>query len=234
MLPAPDTIHACPHCGHNAYRSSFLSGNTFSSRLWSDGYLQAPMLDDAVQVTRCTNCKATYWVQDAPVLERVPYGFFNKYSRTQQESRNFALSEQQALQDDPAPSRPVPPKMEHLDQRGHLEALKELALAPHKDREAYLRLRIWWAHNQPFRNALKPATPTEDAESLANLHGLLALLETSTEKGILLSAGALAALGRYGDARAILAELYAEGFSEEKKRFMQALKAEEGWLVALR
>jgi hypothetical protein len=69
---------------------------------------------------------------------------------------------------------------------------------------------------------------------LANLHGLLALLETSTEKGILLSAGALAALGRFGDARAILAELYAEGFSEEKKRFMQALKAEEGWLVALR
>jgi hypothetical protein len=44
----------------------------------------------------------------------------------------------------------------------------------------------------------------------------------------------LAALGRFGDARAILAELYAEGFSEEKKRFMQALKAEAGWLVALR
>lgn len=232
MLPAPDTIHACPQCGHNAYRSSFLSGNTFSSRLWFDGYLQAPMLGDAVQVTRCANCKATYWVQDAPVLERVPYGSFNQYSRTQQESRSFALSEQQAVQDDPAPSRP--PKMEHLDQGGHLEALKELALAPDKDREAYLRLRIWWAHNQPYRDALKPTTPTEDAASIANLHGLLALLETSTEKGILLSAGVLAALGRYGDARAILAELNPARLSEEKKCFMQALKAEEGWLVALR
>lgn len=81
------------------------------------------MLDDAVQVTRCANCKATYWVQDAPVLERVPYGSFNQYSR---------------------------------------------------------------------------------------------------------------ALGRYGDAPAILAELNPARLSEEKKCFMQALKAEEGWLVALR
>jgi hypothetical protein len=44
----------------------------------------------------------------------------------------------------------------------------------------------------------------------------------------------LAALGRFGDARAILAELNVVEFSEEKKRFMQALEAEAGWLVALR
>ncbi len=234
MLPGPETVHACPQCQHQAYRRNFSSGNTFSSRLWSDGFLQAPMMGDTVQVTRCTNCKAIYWVKDAPVMEKVPYGFFNRSSTVQEESRSLPISGQQAVKEAPAPARSAPPKMEHLDPIDYLEALKELALAPDKDREGYLRLRIWWAHNQPYRDALKPTTPTEDAASIANLHGLLALLETSTDKGILLSAAALAALGRFGDARAILAELYAEGFSEEKKRFMQALEAEAGWLVALR
>lgn len=57
---------------------------------------------------------------------------------------------------------------------------------------------------------------------------------TSTPKTGCFSAAVLAALGRFGDARAILAELNVVEFSEEKKRFMQALEAEAGWLVALR
>lgn len=188
------------------------------------------MMGDTVQVTRCTNCKAIYWVEDAPVLREVPYGSFAHKARKR---RWYSFINLKSIMAATAPS-PTPPAMERLVSDDYHEALKALSVAPDKDREGYLRLRIWWTHNQPYRDALKPTTPTEDAASIANLHGLLALLETSTEKGILLSAAALAALGRFGDARAILAKLNVAGFREEKKRFMQALEAEKGWLVALR
>ena len=41
-------------------------------------------------------------------------------------------------------------------------------------------------------------------------------------------------LGRFGDARAILAALGTEGFEEETMRFMKVLEGEVGWLVSLR
>ena len=104
----------------------------------------------------------------------------------------------------------------------------------HRGLDHYLRLRIWWTHNQPFRTGQKPTTPTEDASSVENLHGLLPLLDTSTENGKLLTTGALAALGRFGDARAILAGMEREGLEEEMIRFAKVLEGEAGWLAALR
>jgi len=110
MLPGPETVHACPQCQHHAYRRSFISGNTFSSRLWSDGFLQARMMGDTVQVTRCTNCKAIYWVEDAPVLREVPYGSFAHKARKR---RWYSFINLKSIMAATAPS-PTPPAMEHL------------------------------------------------------------------------------------------------------------------------
>jgi len=65
--PGPDHFFSCPHCKAVLRRWTIGSGNTFGSTLWSDGYLDAPMLPRAVQATRCPSCAKVFFVEDADV-----------------------------------------------------------------------------------------------------------------------------------------------------------------------
>jgi len=130
MLPGPDQIIACPQCGHLARRPTLSSGNTFHSVQWSDGRLEAPMLPEYPDLTRCRGCRALYWIRDARQVGEVDCWH---------EDIEDAPQEWQVA--------------ERVDEPGldeYADAL-EAQMATDRDDELFLRIRYWWLFNDPQR-----------------------------------------------------------------------------------
>src|SRR4051794_1393262 len=69
--PGPDLVIACPKCSAPARMPGPRSGNTFGAQLWTDGFLDGPMLASTPPVTICHACKQLYWLFDAPQLGEI-------------------------------------------------------------------------------------------------------------------------------------------------------------------
>ncbi len=130
MLPGPDQIVACPHCGALMRQHSLTSGNTAGAVLWSDGKQEAPMLPEFPAVTRCHGCSKFFWVQDAPVRGEIP----------------FLASELDKI----PPAWTGAPVVAALTRDEYIEAF-DAHLARTPEQERYLLLHYWWAVNDPIR-----------------------------------------------------------------------------------
>jgi hypothetical protein len=64
MIPGPDLIYKCPHCGNFLKNSSLLSGNTFCALLYSDGKQVARMLPEFPNLTKCKKCDSIFWLSE--------------------------------------------------------------------------------------------------------------------------------------------------------------------------
>lgn len=192
------------------------------SAQWSDGYLDAPMMPDSVNVTRCANCHAIYWVEDAPCVGDIPETRYE--NREVLVKRKWWFGHRKDIDREVivSPLRQLP-EMVHLDTPGLLEALGRLPLNPGENREEYIRMRIRWAYNHRFRsepNALP--TAEEEAENKMNLEKLLSLVDPEGDQGKFKSAGLLLELGRFGDARAIVSGIAEERLFRFRDSYMQA------------
>jgi hypothetical protein len=152
MLPGPDEIIACPHCGFLARQHTLLSGNTFGAIFWTDGKMLAPMLPEFPAITRCARCTRVYWIEDAQVIgeerdgETVPEEW-----KHAQVVRTLTLDEfREAIQ---------------------------MGLGTNTERECYLRLHYWWARNDPLREETTTRIPHNysdwERENFARLQELL-------------------------------------------------------------
>jgi len=168
----PEAIF-CPHCDGEMLNYVGISGNTIGATLWTDGFLDAPMLQPYVRAIRCPHCSKAFFRDDA---------------RSSGISREDSLAEG----DDAVPGV----------YDGGLSAYREL-LGKTDDRERmhYLRIRIWHAQNDKVRKAhgkalrerrrarfggasddtdaappLKVEVPVANASFQANLRALLELL----------------------------------------------------------
>ncbi len=130
MLPGPDQIVACPHCGALMRHHSLASGNAAGAVLWSDGKQEAPMLSEFPAVTRCYGCRAFFWIQDAPVRGEIP----------------FLASELDKIPAEWAGA----PLVTVLARDEYVEAF-DARLAHTPEQERYLLLHYWWAVNDPIR-----------------------------------------------------------------------------------
>jgi hypothetical protein len=65
MLPGPDVTVACPACGAFANVPTLRSGNTFGTRVWTDGKHLSPMLPEIPPVVECGSCHAVYFLAAA-------------------------------------------------------------------------------------------------------------------------------------------------------------------------
>lgn len=189
--PGPDLFFACPHCKTVLRRWSIGSGNTFGSTLWSDGYLDAPMLPRAVQVTRCPSCAKTFFIEDAEDLgEYWTYGSYRKDSKE-------AL--QAGYKKAPAVKEATP------------DVLSELILhTQDPDRLRYLRIQKWHIDNQAFRNPKTKEPVQLPAGFNGNLEQLVSLLENDRGQDQIMKAEALRELGRYTQAIKSLLDIDAE------------------------
>ncbi len=130
MLPGPDRIIACPHCGALARQHSLASGNTIGAILWSDGKQEAPMLPEFPAVTRCRGCGHFYWMEDAGVKGEIPF---------------------LAAESDKIPSAwATAPFADSLTRDEFIEAF-DAGVAHSPEQERYLLVHYWWAVNDPIR-----------------------------------------------------------------------------------
>ncbi len=57
-------LYACPRCGALVKWRGVKSGNTFGSKLYSDGKRESPMLPQISDLVKCESCSAFYWLRE--------------------------------------------------------------------------------------------------------------------------------------------------------------------------
>ncbi|WP_141326498.1 hypothetical protein [Myxococcus sp. AB025B] len=61
MMPGPDVVVACPHCGAPHLRRSLASFNTLGLTIWTDGWWEDPPMWMRVPVfSRCASCRELF------------------------------------------------------------------------------------------------------------------------------------------------------------------------------
>lgn len=100
------------------------------------------------------------------------------------------------------------PNVEELPEEELLAALAE-GVAQGREEERELRLRAWWAGNDPYREPERPWKPFAERSLAAreNLHALQELLKVDEPLEGLLKAEALRELERFDESRALLSRV---------------------------
>ncbi|HXG21431.1 MAG TPA: hypothetical protein VNN62_20450 [Methylomirabilota bacterium] len=187
MIPGPDRIIACPHCGFLARQHTLLSGNTIGAILWSDGKMEAPMLPEFPAVTKCRGCKRFYWVDEAEVKgELKPFG-----SKSKRVPKEWMRAE----------------PIEHLTIDEYIEAL-DAGVGTNVEKERYLRVHFWWAVNDIVRRNPNAKIPTRYIEKLhENLRKLFALLDERNPKDRIMKAEIAREMGDFAQAIRLLEDV---------------------------
>ena len=167
------------------------SGNTFRASYWTDGRMIAPMLPDEpdLMVHRPTN--ELFWREDCKVARSSR----KNPKRLDDDSIGLLGGDEDRESSDSIPfaDDPEPPDLERALSSG---------LADTPTRHQYLRLQLWWAHNDAFRDPNIPLNHPIGFE--ANLRALLRLLNMRRGVDRLLAAEAHRELGDFGEAVTLL------------------------------
>ena len=181
MTPGPTLVIKCPHCGALALQPTCGSGNTFGARYWTDGKMDAPMLPEEPEITRCGPCAGYYWVRTAKKV-----GEFDPSEDTSQVPREWLDAE----------------LVRDLAESEFLQAI-ELGVMLKANDEVYLRMHAWWAGNDRWRDleaddALPANTTTPEAHR-ANMDKLMALLGARGPQQRLMKAELARELGQFDE-----------------------------------
>ncbi len=232
-LSIRDTIHECPHCRAHARREPRKCGRPFP-KVWSDGFKEEVIPWEDVRVTRCPQCRCTYWLEDARMIGQVPEptnsGVEIKVKRTWWFStrteihRTFLVHPLSQL-----------PQLKHADPSGLQEALADLRTDHDRERQTYLRTQLWWAYNHRFRREpMEPLTESDIALNHKNLSQLLPFYQPNDEPARLMLAGILLCLGRFGDAKAIAGMMDHYKWVPYKAKFIAAAEQKRSEVFRVR
>ena len=180
MTPGPTIIRKCSACGKHVAQYTIVSGNTFGARFWTDGKRDAPMLPDQPWLVKCQHCGTLIWIDEqTQVGEIAPWG-------SETDDRNRFPE-----------ARPgsIPTLQDYAD---FLDAGES-----DKNKERYVRLRAWWAGNDPRRETGQ--STQFDSFETQNLRAFLALLDEAEDNDRLMKAEVLRELGEFNEAENLLA-----------------------------
>lgn len=191
------------------------------------------MLPEMVRVTRCPDCRRIYWLADAQELGVVPEPVFEEQEVEVNRKWWFGTRKEKRSGYRSSPLADLP-ELEHLDADGLFDALAEVTTDSTQGREEYLRTKLWWTHNDSFRNDPSASTVQPVNDHRKNLEALLPLIDADDDQGRLKSAAVLLALGRFGDARAVAEEVIDERLMPFKAKFIEAAERGHGRVFQLR
>jgi hypothetical protein len=177
-------VRECPHCKAHVVHDETLSGNTFNAKVFTDGKLEAKMLPDHPALVKCPFCKGLFWVEEA---EKLGYEIGSAMVGI---NIDFLRRKNAVL---------VP-----------LESDIILYLASNnlpKEKEIYLRLRLWWKANDAWRK-VPNSNPTFSPEQVKNLMSLSALLDESLPEHRILKAEIARELGKFDDCLLLLSHQF--------------------------
>lgn len=180
MTPGPTIIRKCSACGKHVAQYTIVSGNTFGARFWTDGKRDAPMLPDQPWLVKCQHCGTLIWIDEqTQVGEIAPWG-------SEANDRNRFPE-----------ARPgsTPTLQDYAD---FLDAGES-----DKNKERYVRLRAWWAGNDPRRETGQ--STQFDSFETQNLRAFLVLLDEAEDNDRLMKAEVLRELGEFNEAENLLA-----------------------------
>ncbi len=183
MLPGPNLIYKCPHCGNLISNGSLLSGNNLGATIYSDGKQIAPMLPEFPELTKCKQCNTTLWLSK---IEELGYDDAHDESNPEWEKAD---------------------KADFLEIDEYFEAL-ENKLYENKDEEFFIRHRIWWAYNDRLRNQQEIFTDESDEwRWKENLNKLLPLLDLSDINQRIMAAEIHRNLGKFYDCITLIVDI---------------------------
>ena len=75
MIPGSSNILKCSDCTGLIEEPTMASGNTFGARYWTDGWRDAPMMQEGPWLAKCPHCQTPLWLDALEkVGEREPWG----------------------------------------------------------------------------------------------------------------------------------------------------------------
>jgi hypothetical protein len=156
MLPGSTYVYQCPECENRLQRGSLASGNTFGSKLYSDGKMVAPMLREFPQLTICPECDHIFWINKLEPVDE------------------FGWNDDDSELDDMDMA-------DFLTKEEYHDALQR-GVAGNRSEELYIRRYLLWTFNDAVRRGL-PLLKTEDEKVIwhENLNQLIALLDGSND-----------------------------------------------------
>ncbi len=205
MIPGPDHIYKCPHCGAKFLRGSLVSGNTFGAKLFSDGKRIAPMLPDFPVLTKCERCDAILDIKQMKAIS------------TNGERRSVFTK-----------LGLVKPKGEN---RARFLGIADLyrALEAFPEQELTIRQEIWWKANNAVRYVLERGQIAEDEYDRfcgqrddrydENCHALLKLLDPNDQNHRIMMAELHRNLGEFDECVELISGVASEDvFMDRLKR----------------
>ncbi|WP_439882173.1 hypothetical protein ACSX1A_03210 [Pontibacter sp. MBLB2868] len=151
-------------------KQQLYSGNTFGAVFYTDGKMEAPMLPEYPQITKCPACKELFWIDEAEEIGE----YF------------------------PSPLLPGEreiPTVRFLSITDYYRALKK-GLSRNNEDELFLRKHLWWKFNDRVRKGKSLLnSPREENIWKTNLVILEGILDNKDAEQRIMKAEALRHLG---------------------------------------
>jgi hypothetical protein len=221
MIPGPDYVLSCPHCGALARLFSVLESDPSGTISWTDGYQHSPDAPRHPNLIRCHQCGQLHWL-----VEAAQVGMIDPPAMVEEGGvPRFAWF---GKEEQPEPGTPPPqewidaPQVQPLQEADYFEALHDgMAMTP--EQEIELRVYAWWRGNDRFRNEHGPGRHPTSGDAIENLHRLVELTEEGDHELVLFRAEALRQLGRFDDAEEALYGLCSD-YALARERMLELLR----------
>lgn len=188
MLPGPTLIMKAPGCQKPVKFSTIASGNTFGATWWTDGKQEAPMLPDNPWLRKSPSEGVLFWSDECEEIGSMGgWQAEDQDSHPEWEGLEFA---------------------EEPDEADNFKAIDDgVGGTPEKLR--YLRIRLWWAGNDPIR---EDRNRKLSAEHLQNLENLEPMLSEDDPNERMMRAEICRELGKFEEGRRLLRFAFPKGY----------------------
>jgi len=195
MMPGPNMIISCPHCGHPAKKRTYYSWNTFGAVLWSDGKQVAPMKPEIPDFVFCIKCNNFYWIKDATEV------------CNEENFKSFYPEEKE---------------IEFIEFPSFLEYQKAIGLI---DDKKYIRTEMLFSFNDLIRDKKESEITKEVQKlHEENLFELTELLDESDENDLIMKAEAYRNLGLFGMSESIMEKITDPKLAQIKEKFVAEIR----------
>lgn len=209
MIPGPDYIYQCPHCGNFLARESLISGNTVDAKFYSDGRRIAPMLPRFPNLVKCKKCNNFLWLNKMKEV-----GTRDRWKSQDSEWQNVS-------------------RVAFLGIDDYFGAL-ECGMASDKMDEIYIRGEIWWAYNDRLRKGEKIFISERDQQRWReNCIQLMKLFDDSNEQQRLIIAEINRNLGNFEECENIMSTINDDDLKWVKEKILSECLKRNQWVIQL-
>lgn len=225
MLLGMPIIRNCSNCSGLIKQHSYISVNSIGAKFWTDGKMKAPMCPEQPRFVICPHCQSAIWIYEQGEVDIEKVEIVKPLSKIElvRSLVTNAISEQE-LEESAELYRK--PKLN--------DYFKELNRSNiDREKERYLRLRLWWLGNDKRRGIGDAKHDLSDKEE-KNLEKLYKILNYSDDNDRIIMAEIKRELGEFKDAEAIIKKPFANKFAHTVVTIKQLIKKQETYVAEIK